>query len=102
AYPSTLIALCQRAIPPLVDEVLRLRPLLTAPGESAAIRQLYARLPALDFSRSVLTARPASLVVLPVTGVAWCDLGEPRRVLAMRDGVGATRARPGRSGTLSA
>src|SRR6266446_7934387 len=35
AYPSTLIALCRRALPSLVDEFLRIRPALTAPCESA-------------------------------------------------------------------
>src|SRR5213593_3314226 len=84
AYPSTLIALCRRALPSLVDEFLRIRPALTTSCESASMRQLYAYLPSLDFSQNVLASRPPSLAVLPVTGVAWCDLGEPRRVAATR------------------
>src|SRR5881396_3316549 len=102
AYPSTLIALCRRALPSLVDEFLRIRPALTAPCESASIRQLYAYLPSRDFSQSVLATRPPSLAVLPVTGVAWCDLGEPRRVVAMRACLNASPARPGRGGLMSA
>ncbi len=102
AYPSTLIALCRRALPSLVDEFLRIRPALTAPCESASIRQLYAYLPSLDFSQSVLATRPPSLAVLPVTGVTWCDLGEPRRVVAMRACLSAAPARPGRGGLMSA
>ena len=102
AYPSTLIALCRRALPSLVDEFLRIRPALTAPCESASIRQLYAYLPSRDLSQSVLATRPPSLAVLPVTGVAWCDLGEPRRVVAMRACLNAAPARPGRGGLMSA
>src|SRR2546426_4791756 len=45
AYPSTLIALCRRALPSLVDEFLRIRPALTAPCESE--HQTALRLPAL-------------------------------------------------------
>jgi hypothetical protein len=40
------------------------------------------RLP--NFSRHVLTARPDRLAVLPVRGVHWNDLGDPKRVLATR------------------
>src|SRR5205809_6409180 len=75
---------------------------ITAPCESASIRQLYAYLPSRDFSQSVLATRPPSLAVLPVTGVAWCDLGEPRRVVAMRACLNAAPARPGRGGLMSA
>ena len=70
--------------------------------KSASIRQLYAYLPSRDFSQSVLATRPPSLAVLPVTGVAWCDLGEPRRVVAMRACLNAAPARPGRGGLMSA
>jgi mannose-1-phosphate guanylyltransferase len=100
AYPSTLIALCRQALPSVVDEFLRIRPALTASCERTSMRQLYAYLPSLDFSRNVLASRPPSLAVLPVTGVAWCDLGEPRRVAATRAYLSA--APPGRGGAMSA
>jgi len=50
--------------------------------EAEAARSVYARIPPIDFSSQVLAARPASLAVLPVSGVAWNDLGNPGRVLA--------------------
>ena len=50
-------------------------------GESAAMRQLYARLPSTNFSEAVLGAKAAHLAVLPVRGVTWSDWGEPARVL---------------------
>src|SRR5436309_8423423 len=102
AYPSTLIALCRRALPWLVDEFLRIRPALTAPCESASIRQLYAYLPSRAFSQSVLATRTPSLADLPVTGVAWCDWGEPRRLVAMRACLNASPPPPGRGGLMSA
>jgi len=102
AYPSTLIALYRRALPSLVDEFLRIRQALTTTGESASLRQLYAYLPSLDFSHNVLASRPPGLAVLPVTGVAWCDLGEPGRVAAARACLSAAAAQPGRGGLMSA
>lgn len=77
-----LRALIRSAAPALCDAFSLIRPSLGTPMEAEAVRQLYARIPFVDFSRDVLTRRPASLAVLPVTGVGWGDLGEPRRVLA--------------------
>lgn len=97
AYASTLIALFRQTLPLLVDEFLRVRPALTTPADSANLRQLYAYLPSLDFSQKVLATRPPNLAVLPLTGVAWCDLGVPQRVMAMRSRLcaDATEAGPG-------
>jgi hypothetical protein len=55
---------------------------LTTPWEDTRVRQLYSGLPATDFSGQVLAACPALLAVLPLKGVEWSDLGEPRRVMA--------------------
>jgi len=89
AYPSTFITLLQRALPSLVDECLRVRLGLATSIDS--VRQLYADLPSLDFSQHVLATRPPNLVVLPVTGVAWCDLGTPQRVIAIGARLGSPR-----------
>jgi len=45
-------------------------------------RTVYAPLPAIDFSKRVLQARPAKLAVFPVSGFEWNDLGDPARVCA--------------------
>ncbi len=47
-----------------------------------AVRRVYATMGPVDFSRDVLERCPAMLAVLPVSGVAWTDLGEPERVAA--------------------
>jgi mannose-1-phosphate guanylyltransferase len=49
-------------------------------GEADTARALYRSLPTVDFSRQILGARPSRLAVLPVRGLAWSDLGDPRRV----------------------
>jgi len=56
----------------------------TAPGmEQEALRDLYLRVPATNFSDEVLSARPSDLVVIRASGLGWSDLGEPERVLTM-------------------
>jgi len=54
-------------------------------GEVHAARQVYAGLPAVDFSRLVLQARPERLAVVPVRGVGWNDLGDPTRLRMTQD-----------------
>jgi mannose-1-phosphate guanylyltransferase len=53
--------------------------------EADAAAELYARLPSTDFSRDVLTPGAPSLSVLRVDGVSWSDLGDPARVLTVRE-----------------
>ena len=77
-----LLTLIRRAAPALHDAFSLIRPSLGTPIEAEAVRQLYTRMPPVDFSRQVLARRPGNLAVLPVNGVDWSDLGEPRRVLA--------------------
>ena len=50
--------------------------------QSSALREIYARIPAANFSNEVLSARPSDLTVLPARGLGWSDLGEPQRVLS--------------------
>lgn len=82
AYPSALLSLIRRALPTLADAFAGVESRLSTPWEGESLRRLYSRLPPTDFSRDVLASRPADLAVLPLSGVGWNDLGEPRRVLA--------------------
>lgn len=50
------------------------------PADPVAATDLYARLPALDFSRHVLEGSESLLRVQPVPSCGWSDLGTPRRV----------------------
>jgi mannose-1-phosphate guanylyltransferase len=79
---STLVSMTCKAIPGLDEAFGVLQAALATPAEADVARAVYARLPARDFSREVLAPRPPNLAVLPVRGVEWTDLGDPRRVLS--------------------
>lgn len=81
AYPSTLFSGMRRAVPGLVAAFAGVDSRLNTPWEEDGLRRLYSRLPSTDFSKEVLTMCPAKLAVLPLNGVGWNDLGEPRRVM---------------------
>jgi mannose-1-phosphate guanylyltransferase len=54
------------------------------PGmEYEALRDLYLKVPATNFSDEVLSACPSDLAVIRARGLGWRDLGEPERVLSM-------------------
>lgn len=82
AHSATLRAMVYAAIPGLWDAFGPLRAVLGTSAEERVARAVYARTPARDFAREVLAARPPNLAVLPVRGVGWTDLGDPRRALA--------------------
>ena len=79
ANPTVLEHLVCRALPALADAFGPLRALSGTARESEAARIAYARLDPTDFSRDVLERCPERLAVLPVTGIAWTDLGDPAR-----------------------
>ncbi len=83
AQPRRLLRLFADTVPMLVDWLAPAGAGL-APDRAAQIEDLYAGLPATDFSRAVLAAAPEALAVLPVKGVGWSDLGDPARVEALR------------------
>ncbi|HET9490267.1 MAG TPA: hypothetical protein VFR64_11000 [Methylomirabilota bacterium] len=74
-----------RAVPSLGAAFAAARPRLDTPWEDETLRRAYAGLPATDLSRHVLERYPEALAVLPVNGLGWNDLGDPRRLLATRE-----------------
>lgn len=94
AQLTAFLALIRSARPDLWDAFAGIRDELDTPGEEEAVRALYARLPEANFSREVLARPPANLAVLPVRGVEWSDLGEPRRLLARLAGAGSRWVEP--------
>ena len=71
---SAFLAMIRRTLP----ELLRAFESIAGRG----LNELYARIPATNFSDEVLSKRPSDLTVLPARGLGWSDLGEPQRVLA--------------------
>ena len=51
-----------------------------AGAAEAAMTEIYAKLPVIDFSRDILAGQLSELRVLPVRGCGWSDLGTPKRV----------------------
>jgi mannose-1-phosphate guanylyltransferase len=94
AHTATLLTMVY-AIPGLWDTFGPLRAVLGTPAEERVAREVYARTHARDFSREVLAARPPNLAVLPVRGVEWTDLGDPRRALVTLARVPSGRERLG-------
>ena len=56
---------------------------MTPAMEDEALRDLYLKVPAADFSDEVLCARPFDLAVTRARGLGWSDLGEPDRVVSL-------------------
>jgi mannose-1-phosphate guanylyltransferase len=76
ATGATLLAIFRERIP----EVVELLEAALASAQPAALEELYATLPELDFSRDVLTGAERRLRVVPAHGCGWTDLGTPGRV----------------------
>lgn len=92
ANPSMLEQRIRGALPTLAADFEPLCARVGTAWEDEAARVVYGRLLATDFSRGVLQPHPEGLAVLPVSGVAWNDLGDPSRVLVTRRGLGAALA----------
>lgn len=67
--------------PTLVDAFQPLRRVLGTPREADVLAEVYATLPAVDFSQAILPPSAHRLAVLPMEGVYWSDWGDPRRLL---------------------
>jgi mannose-1-phosphate guanylyltransferase len=75
---SALLEMIERAQP---EAVRAMRVAMDHSDRPAALAELYAHLPVLDFSHQVLEAAPApALHVAPVRQCGWSDLGTPERI----------------------
>jgi hypothetical protein len=72
----------QRAIPELIASFENMRTTTTRGSELDALRNVYDKVPASNFSHDVLAASPSTLTVMRARGLGWSDLGEPQRVLS--------------------
>ena len=87
AHPARLRDLIERSVPALTRAFAPLDARLGTAREITAARAAYAGIGSVDFSQHVLQPDPGGLAVLPVTGIAWSDLGSPLRVLSIRGGL---------------
>lgn len=79
---SQLLDLVEATAPELIAALEPVRRALGSSREAAAAEAAYAALPLINFSRSVLARAPDRFVTMPVSGLEWSDLGDPRRVVA--------------------
>jgi mannose-1-phosphate guanylyltransferase len=79
----------RHTLPDLLALFESIRSSFSTASEGAAVRRLYSGIPSTSFSQEVMSMRPNALAVLCATGLGWCDLGEPGRVLSLleRNGV---------------
>lgn len=75
------LAMIHGVLPALAAAFDAVRPALSRAAEADAVRDVYAGIGEINFSREVLARNTARLAVLPVLGVRWSDWGEPGRVL---------------------
>ncbi len=71
ARVSTLLSVIMIAEPKLYSAFVSIRSAIGTRGERSVIERLYAGIPEVDFSGSVLAGGPVNLAVLPVSGVAF-------------------------------
>jgi mannose-1-phosphate guanylyltransferase len=69
-----------RALPELQRTVARVWSAIGKPDEDDALEIAYADLPCRDFAGDVLAKSVSDLAIVPVHGLYWNDLGDPRRV----------------------
>jgi hypothetical protein len=68
----------------LVEVMGRLRRSRLWAGAEVHVRDsLYDRIPAIDFSREVLSVQTPRMLALRMVGTGWSDLGHPERVLTV-------------------
>jgi hypothetical protein len=73
----TVLALYQTQMPALVAELGSVRSQFGFPEEGDLLVEVYAQLPAVDFSQAILVPSAPRLAVLPVQGVFWSAWGTP-------------------------
>ena len=88
AAPGRSLDLVEATAPELIAALEPVRRAVGSSREAATAEAVYAALPSINFSRSVLARAPDRFVTMPVSGLEWSDLGDPRRVVATLRGTG--------------
>ena len=83
ARGPALLALLRMQMGTTVDEMATALAREQHQPDSAALAELYDRLPIVDFSRAVVQQFPFRLRVITAAACGWTDLGTPRRVADM-------------------
>jgi mannose-1-phosphate guanylyltransferase len=101
AAGNALLALLRLQLGTAVDEMATALARRSRHADSAALAELYDRLPTADFSRGVVQQFPLMLRVITAPACGWTDLGTPRRVAdTLRRLTGPVAARAPHRGAL--
>ncbi|MCL4797772.1 MAG: hypothetical protein KJZ84_24620 [Bryobacteraceae bacterium] len=94
-HVMAFVDLIRRTLPMLFASIESLGPPLSTAASRNGLCDFYSGIANADFSREVLSSRPADLAVLCGFGLGWSDLGEPHRVLSALgpNGIPTQRAR---------
>lgn len=75
-------------LPGMMAEFDALLPLLGTPWEAEAVGEAYGRLGSFNFSRDVVERVPRRVMVQPMYGIEWSDLGRPARITQLLERLG--------------
>src|SRR5207245_4984537 len=78
---GTVLAAGRECVSSLAERIARLAAFWGSEHQRWAVRQAYALASTANFSQAILEACLEPLAVLKVSGLTWCDLGSPDRVL---------------------
>ena len=81
ARASTILQMFILETPRLYSSFNDVRLALGTMFEAEVLARLYCRFPTYGFSELVLQRYAKRLMVMPMRGVEWCDLGQPTRVM---------------------
>jgi mannose-1-phosphate guanylyltransferase len=87
---STFLKMIKDATTELFLKFDEVRSKINTNEEEKTIKKLYDALPDSNFSKDVLTVMAKDLIVLPVRGSKWSDLGSPHRVFSTLTEIGNT------------
>ncbi|HYP08266.1 MAG TPA: sugar phosphate nucleotidyltransferase [Bryobacteraceae bacterium] len=80
---SAFLNMLRRSLPDLVAAFESMWALVEPGKEHSALPELFANIPATNFSDDVLSVCTSHLSVMAVRGTGWTDLGEPERALSI-------------------
>jgi mannose-1-phosphate guanylyltransferase len=90
ARASALLRMFITAIPRLYGHFSAVRHSLGTVSEADVLTRLYDELPISEFSEMILQRCTHNLLVMPMRGVEWYDLGEPARVMQVVRRIGVS------------
>jgi mannose-1-phosphate guanylyltransferase len=94
ARVSALWDIARRAQPAMIARFDALAPRMGRAGEAEAVAAAYRAMECVNFSRDIVEASAARMVVMPMDGVHWSDWGRPQRIAETLAKIGKTQSFP--------